>query len=118
MDLSNPLVRDLVDKTNAKSLEGYDVIGFDVDHCLILYNIPNLHKMTYFGFADTLTKDRGYPKSMYELTEEQLNFPYNRLINDFVTGHTLKLGADNRILRAYRGFRRISLEEVNIENHK
>jgi len=114
MDLGNVLIKELLDKTLVRSLEGYDVIGFDIDHCLVQYNVPNLYRMTYHGLVDTLIKDRDYPKSMHELTEEQFNFPMNGAICDFETGCSLKLGADNTILRAYHGFRRLSLEEVNV----
>jgi hypothetical protein len=69
--------------------------------------------MTYHGLVDTLVKDRGYPKSMHELTEEQLNFPMNGAVCDFKTGCSLKLGADNTILRGFHGFQQLSIEEVN-----
>lgn len=32
----------------------YDAIGFDVDNCLIRYNIPLLSKVFYEAYIDTI----------------------------------------------------------------
>lgn len=113
MESDNPLIKELLDKTTLRSLDPYDVIGFDVDHTLVQYNIPNLHKMAYNVLADLLIKDRGYPTCIKEITEEQLNFPLNALVCDFKTGCFLKLGEDNVVLRAYHGFHRLTTDEVS-----
>eukprot|EP00826_Nyctotherus_ovalis_P019377 TRINITY_DN1596_c0_g1_i2.p1 TRINITY_DN1596_c0_g1~~TRINITY_DN1596_c0_g1_i2.p1 ORF type:complete len:364 (-),score=112.70 TRINITY_DN1596_c0_g1_i2:809-1900(-) len=112
MDLSNPLVKDLLNEASVRSLDAYDVIGFDVDHCLVQYNVPSLYRMTYHGLVDTLIKDKGYPKSMHELTEVQMNFPMNGTICDYKHGCMVKLSPDNEVLRAYKGFRRLGPEEL------
>lgn len=114
MEADNPLVKELLEKTLLHSLDSYDVIGFDIDHCLVQYNVPNLNKMTYDVLTNVLISEKGYSAQLKDITEEQLNSPLNSCICDFKTGCLLKLGVDNEILRAYRGFRRLSKEEVNI----
>ncbi len=103
---------DLAKELWFKKVAEYDVIGFDVDHCLVQYNVPNLHEMTYMAITTSLITDRGYPKIVQELTPQQWNFPINALICDYTTGCTLKMGENQRVLRAYYGFRRLSNCEV------
>jgi len=112
MDKINPFVSEILSKKFINSLDNYDVIGFDVDHCLVQYNVPNLHKMTYFGLCNTLIKDKNYPNCIKELSEEKLNFPLNAAICDFLNGYTIKMGENGLILRAYKGFSLCSIDEV------
>ena len=112
MELGTVYAQELGKKAWFNKLEEYDVIGFDVDHCLVQYNVPNLHQMTYRALTETLITERGYPRILQDLTVEQWNFPENALICDYSTGCTLKLGENNRILRAYHGFRRLSQTEA------
>ncbi len=112
MDSVDSRVKELAEKTLLRSTDEYDVIGFDVDHCLVQYNVPNLHTMTYKAMTDRLIADRGYPKALQQLTPEQMNFSENATICDFKTGCIVKLGEDGLVLRAYYGFHRMDQKEV------
>ena len=112
MDTCLAELKELMGKRLPKSLDQYDVIGFDVDHCLVQYNVPNLHAMTYRALSNVLVKERGYPASVQELTPEQLNFPLNALVCDKKTGCLIKLGENKLVLRAYFGFTPLSQAEV------
>ena len=112
MDRSNPLIKGLFEKAEIKSLDNYDVIGFDVDHCLAQYIIPSFHRMTFKVLTDILVKEKWYPEAVKDIDEKLFEFPLNASVCDFKTGCLLKLGEDNLILRGYRGFHRLSETEV------
>lgn len=43
-----------------KTIEHYDVIGFDMDFCLINYNKHNLLRLMYYQITNFLTTQKGY----------------------------------------------------------
>ena len=61
-------------KNELKSLDQlgeFDVIGFDLDHTLVRYNVSNLLRMTEKWFMKTLMEDwKGYPNNLLELCED------------------------------------------------
>ncbi len=112
MDAFNAAIKELLEKALLHDFENYDVIGFDVDHCLAQYNVPNLLMMTYRAIISTMVKERSYPETMLELGTASADFVAKGLVADKKTGCLLKLGDGNQILRAYYGFVQLTPREV------
>ena len=52
------------DKLNPNILDGVDVIGFDVDHTISIYNISNIVKLLYESFSKFFIVNKNYPKEI------------------------------------------------------
>ena len=56
---------------NLDQLGDFDVIGFDLDHTLVRYNVSTLVRMVEKIFMQTLIEDwKGYPDNLLELCED------------------------------------------------
>jgi len=91
-------------KKQLSQLNDYIAIGFDIDHCLVQYNLPNFLPLMYETFAKTLIEKHDYPSIFAEFTKEDLSFAFNPLLIDTTTHYIIKLGKDKKILRAYYGY--------------
>lgn len=92
-----------------KSLENHNCIGFDVDHCLVRYKLKALTRVCYESLMKSLIQSKGYPQSLFDLTEEELGLGMNYLVIDTDKGTILKLGEHNYILKGKRGFKDIDV---------
>ena len=73
------------DKTkNLQDLNDYIAIGFDIDHCLIKYQIKNLFPVIYQAFTKYLIEKYDYPLCLASFTKDDVAFIHNSLIIDLV----------------------------------
>jgi 5' nucleotidase family len=71
--------------------DSYDIIGFDLDNCLVRYNVKNMIYLEYNCLAKFLVK-RGYSKEfLLKPIEEDLDFLQKGLILDFEKGNLLRV---------------------------
>jgi len=91
-----------------QNLQEYVGIGFDIDHCLIKYNLPLLFPIVYSAFTKVLIEKHKYPKELASFTDEDRSFIHNALVIDLANHYVIKLGKGKLILRAYFGRKRIS----------
>lgn len=90
----------------------YDVIGFDADHCLVKYDIPQLARRITECYANDLNQNFGYPDEITQVPEEMLGISLNNLVWDIENRTLLKLGEGKRVLRALKGSRALEMEQV------
>ena len=72
MESHNAEINKLVGRAILSHVDEYDVIGFDVDHTLATYNIPNLVAMTFRALTRILVDELSYPASIKEVSPELL----------------------------------------------
>ncbi|XP_052607320.1 5'-nucleotidase domain-containing protein 1 isoform X1 [Peromyscus californicus insignis] len=94
------------------SLAACDVVGFDLDHTLCRYNLPESARLIYNSFAQFLVKEKGYDKELLTLTPEDWDFCCKGLALDLEDGTFIKLAADGTVLRASHGTRMMTLEAL------
>ena len=86
-----------------------------MDFTVVRYKIPELLDLNYKCILNGLIKEHGYPKEL-EVSEKELkNNIYKmffRCCYDVKNGLLLKMGTKNKILRAYRGFKRLKNKEI------
>ena len=86
-----------------------DVIGFDIDFTLLLYNKKNMTKLIYDSLCEFLIKHKNYPEKI--LYKENKDFvdshSCKNIVLDFKKGNALKLRKDKSIIKCYHGKRNI-----------
>ena len=97
-------------------LREYDVIGFDVNHCLVKYNEQKLIKQIVKGHLSELVECQLYPEqtTAYDY-EKQLGFQNYWLSNavwDIENGTILKLGDNMEVTHAILGFEKLTGEQI------
>uniref|UniRef100_A0A8C2UKQ5 5'-nucleotidase domain-containing protein 1 n=1 Tax=Chinchilla lanigera TaxID=34839 RepID=A0A8C2UKQ5_CHILA len=85
------------------SLAACDVVGFDLDHTLCRYNLPESAPLIYNSFAQFLVKEKGYDKELLTVTPEDWDFCCKGLALDLEDGTFIKLADNGTVLRASRG---------------
>ena len=66
------------------SVETYDMIGFDVDHCLVRYKYKEFLKISIESMKELLIRFKDYDAKDFEKVEENLGFGMKNLIIDLV----------------------------------
>ena len=99
-------------KINLSIIDSYDAIGLDVDHTLINYKQSALHKMTFRVFATYLIQHHNFPIELLQISEEELKLYIECEIIDYKEGLIMKLGSNLEVLVAFRGFTKLSEEEI------
>ncbi|XP_019479511.1 PREDICTED: 5'-nucleotidase domain-containing protein 1 [Hipposideros armiger] len=94
------------------SLAACDVVGFDLDHTLCRYNLPESAPLIYNSFAQFLVKEKGYDKELLNVTPEHWDFCCKGLALDLEEGNFIKLADNGTVLRASHGTRMMAPEEV------
>ncbi|XP_067840798.1 5'-nucleotidase domain-containing protein 1 isoform X3 [Heptranchias perlo] len=94
------------------SLADSDVIGFDLDHTLCRYNVPETFALIYDSFAQFLVEQKGYDRELMTVTPDCWDFCFKGLLLDLEDGNLLKLGEDGTVLRASHGTRILTVEEI------
>lgn len=93
-----------------KSLDNHSAVGFDVDHCLVRYNIKALTRVCYESLMLTLVSQKHYAEELLLLDDDEMGIGLNYSVIDINNGTILKIGEGNVILTGYRGFDRINVE--------
>ncbi|XP_049627339.1 5'-nucleotidase domain-containing protein 1 [Suncus etruscus] len=94
------------------SLAACDVVGFDLDHTLCRYNLPESAPLIYNSFAQFLVKEKGYDKELLTVTPEDWDFCCKGLALDLEDGSFIKLADNGTVLRASNGTKMMSPEAV------
>uniref|UniRef100_A0A2K5WKB7 5'-nucleotidase domain containing 1 n=1 Tax=Macaca fascicularis TaxID=9541 RepID=A0A2K5WKB7_MACFA len=92
------------------SLAACDVVGFDLDHTLCRYNLPESAPLIYNSFAQFLVKEKGYDKELLSVTPEDWDFCCKGLALDLEDGNFLKLADNGTVLRASHGTKMMAPE--------
>ena len=88
-----------------------DLVGFDMDYTLALYNQPNLEALSIACTLDKLIANRSYPETVRELTYDPI-FAIRGLVIDRHTGNIIKMDRYGRVGRAFHGHRPLEAEEL------
>ncbi|XP_072821870.1 5'-nucleotidase domain-containing protein 1 [Vicugna pacos] len=94
------------------SLAACDVVGFDLDHTLCRYNLPESARLIYNSFAEFLVKEKGYDKELLTVTPEDWDFCCKGLALDLEDGNFIKLADNGSVLRASHGTRMMAPEAL------
>ncbi|KAK2511456.1 hypothetical protein Q9233_016983 [Columba guinea] len=94
------------------SLADCDVMGFDLDHTLCRYHLPQSARLIYDSFAHYLVTEKGYDKDLLTLAPDSLDFCCKGLVLDIEEGNFLKLAEDGTVLRASHGTKCMTSEEI------
>lgn len=100
------------DKEMPNLSKDYEGVGFDVDHCLVKYDVRALVKLlTKLQLKDLFMK--GYPREIMDFNyKTELDFCMNHAVWDIDTGCILKLGENKQILAAMKGRKVLSKKEI------
>uniref|UniRef100_A0A8C8STR2 5'-nucleotidase domain-containing protein 1 n=1 Tax=Pelusios castaneus TaxID=367368 RepID=A0A8C8STR2_9SAUR len=94
------------------SLAECAAIGFDLDHTLCRYRLPQTARLIYDSFARYLVTEKGYDKELLTVTPESWDFCCKGLALDLEDGNFLKLSGNGTILRASHGTKSMTPEEI------
>ena len=92
-----------------RPVSDYDAYGFDIDHTLAMYNLPELFRV----FSQCLMKDLIHRKpDIYEesLLEREFDLDFcamRGVIYDINRGNFFKVASDGRVLHASHGTRSV-----------
>ena len=91
-----------------------DVIGFDIDFCLLLYNKKNMVNLIYDSLAKYLINHKNYPEKIkYEFNKDFVDsFSCKNIVIDYKRGNALKLRKDKSIIICYHGSKKLTKEEI------
>ncbi|XP_064505788.1 5'-nucleotidase domain-containing protein 1 isoform X2 [Pseudopipra pipra] len=94
------------------SLADCDVVGFDLDHTLCRYHLPQSARLIYDSFAKYLVTEKGYDEDLLILAPDSLDFCCKGLVLDIEEGNFVKLAEDGTVLRASHGTKSMTFEEI------
>ena len=92
-----------------------DIIGFDIDFTLLLYNKKNIIRLLYEGLVKYLINHKNYPEKIkYEYNKEFIkSFSCKNIVIDLKRGNALKLRKDKSIIKCYHGRKELNSEEID-----
>src|SRR5215471_11540274 len=91
-------------------MDEIELIGFDMDYTLALYNQPNLEALSIRCTLDKLIAKRGYPESIRTLDYDPA-FAVRGLVVDRRFGNIFKADRFGHVGRVYHGKVPLSAEE-------
>ncbi|KAG8510958.1 5'-nucleotidase domain-containing protein 1, partial [Galemys pyrenaicus] len=97
------------------SLAACDVVGFDLDHTLCRYNLPESARLVYNSFAQFLVKEKGYDKELLTVTPDDWDFCCKGLALDLEDGSFIKLADNGTVLRASHGTKMVDAQALSEE---
>ena len=109
---------DFISEDKFDSLLSYfqdvDVIGFDIDFTLLLYNKKNMTKLIYDSLCEFLIKHKNYPdKIHYSENKDFVDaISCKNIVIDFKRGNALKLRKDKSIIKCYHGKKELTKDEI------
>ena len=86
----------------------YDVLGFDADHCLVKYNLPNLAVLLSQITSKDLHEQMNYPEQIKNVPEALYGISLNNTVWDIEHRNLLKLGEGKLVVQANKGSRKLS----------
>ena len=91
-----------------------DVIGFDIDFTLLLYNKKHMTHLIYESLCEFLIKHKNYPEKIrYSENKDFVDaFSCKNIVIDYKRGNALKLRKDKSIIKAYHGKKELTKEEI------
>ena len=94
------------------NLLDYDVLGFDADHCIVKYKIQEfLHLLIRSSLEDFY--ELGYPAEIMDFNyEDDTQICLNTSLFDIDNGLLLQLAEGQEVIRAVKGFRVLSKDEI------
>ena len=99
--------------TDRLVFEDYDAYGFDIDHTLAKYNIPNLFDTVYNALAAFLIDLNKYDNNILSRPfSEHADFCTRGIILDNDKGNFLKLSENGYIIKASHGTRFMEDNEI------
>ena len=119
--ISKPIDREILSKL--------DVIGFDIDHTLVLYNFEALTQILYTSFSRYLVEHKNYPKELLiysedlkDDSEKQENkkfredfvhkYSSTEVVLDFNTGNAISLDENKKVIKAFHGTSELSEDQI------
>ena len=109
---------DFISEDKFDSLLSYfhdvDVIGFDIDFTLLLYNKKNMTKLIYDSLCEFLIKHKNYPdKIHYSENKDFVDaISCKNIVIDFKRGNALKLRKDKSIIKCYHGKKEFTKDAI------
>ncbi len=94
-------------------MDEIDLIGFDMDYTLALYNQKNLEGLSIKCTLDKLIKQRGYPEDILKLKYDPL-FAVRGLVVDRKHGNIFKMDRYGHVGRVFHGKRPLGKEERHL----
>jgi HAD superfamily 5'-nucleotidase-like hydrolase len=91
-------------------LEEIDLIGFDMDYTLALYNQRNLENLSIRCTLDKMVEKRGYPEDIKAL-DYDYTFGLRGIVVDRQEGNTFKMDRYGHVGRVYHGRRLLDRDE-------
>lgn len=94
-------------------LDDYDCIGFDMDHTLLQYHLPELQEMIYRCLADHLTQ-KGYDESLITLEnyKKYIDFSAKGVVFDYTRGNFMKIDSKGYVMKCSHGLKQLDEEEI------
>jgi hypothetical protein len=122
-------------KIDRDILNKVDVVGFDLDHTLVIYKIEQLTELMYNGFARYLVDHKNYPREILiytsndessdsncNLDEKENNKKFNtefvhrfsgiEIVLDLKNGNALKIDENRIVKKAYHGIDELTQEQI------
>ena len=91
-------------------MEGVDLIGFDMDYTLALYQQERLEQLSIRLTVDKMISSRGYPEEIRELQFDS-RYAIRGVVIDRKLGNVFKMDRHGHVGRAYHGFSMLTAEE-------
>jgi hypothetical protein len=112
-----------------------NVVGFDIDHTLVLYNIDALTELMYNSFAKFLVEHKNYPKEILiypmeeskedldcDINEREKNRKFNldfvhgfsgiEIVLDLKNGNAIKIDENRIVQKAFHGIEELTREQI------
>jgi HAD superfamily 5'-nucleotidase-like hydrolase len=120
--IDKPIDREILSKV--------DVIGFDIDHTLCIYNTEAMVELLYKSFSKYLVEYKNYPKDILiysndsdvDLKEKESNLKFNELfvhkysntevVLDFINGNAISIDENKLVIKGYHGTDELSEEKL------
>ena len=90
-------------KKRVFKLAEYDLIGFDLDHTFVRYNVRKLEKLCWDILTAHLVSRCGYPESLKEIQFDP-TFAMKGLILDAIHGNVIALDEHAAVSRGFHGW--------------
>jgi HAD superfamily 5'-nucleotidase-like hydrolase len=107
---------------NSNLLNNVDVIGFDIDHTLSIYNHETMADLMYNSFIMYLVEHRGYPKELmiyhedYKHSKFSIEQAYSlstsEVIIDSKYGNVVRIDEEMKVFEGYHGTNKLTEDEL------